>query len=321
MNTINRKKDFWQNDKKRFFYSALHSIISKSFLNKICPDSLYLRLFFYKRFGRKLDLNNPQTLNEKLQWLKLYNRKDIYTKMVDKVLVKDYARAIIGDQYIIKTLGVWDHFDQIDFDKLPDKFVLKCNHDSGNYIICTDKSKLDKKRAKEILEKALRTNFFYTGREWPYKNVKHKILAEEFIGKDDQVPEDYKIMCINGVADNMMVCTDRQSGLTKYYYFDREWKLIKCNKWADLVPADFTVNKPKNFDKMIEIAEKLSQDIPLTRIDLYDVDGKLYLGEITFFPNSGFDTNLYYDEDLLLGQKLDLKKLGGKHEDNRISNI
>ncbi|MDD7306757.1 MAG: ATP-grasp fold amidoligase family protein [Peptoniphilaceae bacterium] len=310
MKEENRIREFWREDKKRFFYSALHSIISKTFLTYICPDSLYLKFFYYKRFGKKLDLKNPLTLNEKLQWLKLNNRKDIYTRMVDKVRVKDYVREKIGDQFIIKTLGVWDRFDDIDFDTLPNQFVLKCNHDSGNYIICPDKAKLDKEKAKNILEKALKKNFFYTGREWPYKNVKPKILAEEFIGKDGKVPEDYKLMCINGVFDNIMVCTDRQSGTTKYYFFDKAWKLIRCNKWGELAPQDFSLEKPEKFDTMVEIAEKLSYDIPLTRIDLYEVDGKIYFGEITFFPNSGFDTNLYYQEDLRLGQKLDLKKVG-----------
>lgn len=312
MKKTNRTKEFFKNDKKRFFYAALHSIINKSFLNKICKDSLYLKLFYYKRFGKKLDLKNPKTLNEKIQWLKLYNRKDLYTKLVDKISVKDYVKEKIGEKYIIKTLGTWDNFDQIDFDKLPEKFVLKCNHDSGNYIIVKDKSKMDKKKAKQILDKAVKENYFYIGREWPYKNVKPQILAEEFIGKNDKVPEDYKIMTINGKADNMMVCTDRESGTTKYYFFDRNWNLIRCNRWGEIAEENFTLQKPHQFEKMIEIAEKLSEEIPLARIDLYEVEGEIYFGEITFFPNSGFDTNLYYKEDLRLGEKLDLRKIGAK---------
>lgn len=311
MSKIQKIKKMWKKNPKQLFAFGLHSMIENSFLTYLWPDKAYLKLFYYKRFGRSLNLDDPQTLNEKLQRLKLNNKNPHYTTLVDKIKVKDALRDEIGDKYLIKTLGVWDCFDDIDFDKLPNQFVLKCNHDSGSYYVVPDKSKMDKEAARKKLSKGLRTNYFYLGREWPYKNVKPQILAEEFIGKNGKVPEDYKIMTINGTAANMMVCTDRDSGTTKYYFFDKSWKLIRCNKWGELAPEGFSLPKPEAFDEMINLAEKLSKNLPFARIDLYEVEGKIYFGEITFYPNNGFDTNLYYEEDLRLGQMLDLSKLGG----------
>ncbi len=422
------------------------------------PDSIYLRYRYRKIMGKSLNLNNPQTFNEKLQWLKLYDRKPIYTTLVDKYEVKPYVAGLIGEQYIIPTLGVWEHFDDIDFDKLPDQFVLKCSHDSGGLVICSDKRKLDKDKAKQKIEVSLKKNFYWMAREWPYKNVKPRIIAEQYMADDlrdykyfcfndepklilvcserftedglkedfyneswkhldivptlhqdsvHSIPEpvhfetmrqlakkmseeinfsridfyevedrvyfgeitfypesgfegfrpdkwdnefgkwlsssdmyclecggvkyyltsscgnllntkalvDYKFFCYNGVADCVMVCTERETGEPKFYFFDRNWELRRWNIRGKNAPEGFSLPKPSNMDKMFEIAEKLSIGIPYVRVDLYSINGNIYFGEMTFYPQSGFDTNLLEEADIALGEMLDLTKSNHRFAD------
>ena len=272
------------------------------------PDKPYLKLRFRASMGKKLNLKNPQTFNEKLQWLKLYDRKPIYTTMVDKYEVKKYVAEKIGEEYIISTLGVWDNFDDIDFDKLPDQFVLKCTHDSGGLVICKDKSKLDKCKAKLKIEKSLKHDYFKWGREWPYKNVPRKIIAEKYM-EDNSLHElrDYKFFCFNGVADCVMVCIGRSTGNTKFYFYNKEWNLCRYNILGKNIIGNGDVEKPDNISEMFVIAEKLSQGIPFSRIDLYNVNQKIYFGEVTFFPDSGFDPNLLPETDLYFGNKINLE--------------
>lgn len=242
-------------------------------------------------------------MNEKLQWLKLYDRKPIYHTMVDKLLVKDLYGQLLGKEYIIPTLGVWDRFDDIDFDKLPNKFVLKTNHSGGNMgvVICKDKSKFDKKNAKKRLEKSLRDNIYRFFAEWPYKGVKKKIFAEELIGNEGEELVDYKFYCFDGYVDSVLVCMDRQIGDPKFYFFDKGWNLKRYNKRGQMVPEGFTIPKPENIDKMFEIAAKISKGIPHLRVDLYNIDGNIYFGESTFFTASGFDANRLPEADLYFG--------------------
>lgn len=290
-------------------------------LSVLLSDRAYIKYRYFYTFHRFPNLNNPKTYNEKLQWLKLNDRNPKYSLMVDKYEVRDYIKKVIGSKYLIPLLGVWDNPDDIDFDKLPQQFVLKCTHNSGSgMVICKDKSNINIKDAKRGLAKGLNENYYLYYREWPYKNVKPRIVGEKFIGIDGKTPEDYKILCINGKADNIMVCTDRDSGTTEFYFFNTKWELIRCNDWGKNAPENFTLEKPQNLEKMIQIAEKLSENIPLARIDLYNINGDIFFGEITFFPGSGFDSNLYYEEDLRLGQELDLKKVG-KNEYCRSTNF
>lgn len=266
---------------------------------------LYLQICFYLEMGKKLDLKNPKTMNEKLQWLKLYNRKPEYTTMVDKILVKDYVAKIIGEDYIVPLLGVWDSPEQIDFDTLPDQFVLKTNHSGGNtgVVIVKDKSKIDQKAIREKLHVSLKSDIYARYREWPYKNVERKVFAEAYLGDD---LADYKFYCYNGYADAVMICIDRQIGDPKFYFFDKEWNLKRYNKRGKEAPADFTLPKPDGVDKMFGLAAVLSKDIPYTRVDFYNVNGQIYFGEITFFPASGFDKNRLPESDLLFGEMIDL---------------
>lgn len=279
-------------------------------------DTVYLKCLYYFTFGKRLNLKEPKTFNEKLQWLKLNNRNPLYTMLVDKYEVKKYVADIIGEEYIIPTLGVWDRFDDIDFDALPNQFVLKCTHDSGGLVICHDKKSLDIKNAKSKIETSLNNNYYYWGREWPYKNVTKKIIAEKFIADKNGELVDYKFFCFNGYVDCVMVCIDRHINDAKFYFFDRDWNLKRLNIRGEKAPKDFTLYKPECMDEMFHIAEILSKDIPFVRVDLYELDGKIYFGELTFFPDSGFDANLLTKTDEYFGSLIDLKPLikesGGK---------
>jgi len=254
---------------------------------------------------RPLDLKNPKTFNEKLQWLKINDRRPEYINMVDKYAAKEFAARIIGDEYIIPTLGVWNHFDDIDFSNLPNQFALKCTHDSGSYFICKDKSSFDKNVAKIKIESGLKRNFYYYGREWPYKKIKPRIIAETYI---EDSPEtglpDYKFFCFNGEVDSVMVCIDRHIKETKFYFFDKNWILLRYNVRGKNAPKDFSLPQPKNIHKMFELAAKLSKNIPFVRVDLYEAQNKIYFGEMTFYPDSGFDPNILEETDLLWGEKI-----------------
>lgn len=269
------------------------------------PDELYLKIMFYVNMGRRLDLDDPKTMNEKLQWLKLYDRKPEYTSMVDKILVKDYVSKKIGPQYVAPLLGVWDKVEDIDFDSLPDEFVIKANHSGGNLavLICPDKAALDVRKAKSYLRKSLRYDVYRAYREWPYKNVQKRFFAEEYLGKD---LVDYKFYCFNGYVDSVLVCIDRQIGDTKFYFFDREWNLKRYNQRGKAAPADFTLPKPEGIDEMFGLAARLSEGIPFVRVDFYDVNGKVYFGELTFYPSGGFDSKRLPEADLHFGSMINL---------------
>jgi len=280
-------------------------IMKYPWYKKLIPDSIILRLKFKKQMGYTLNLKNPKTFNEKLQWLKLYDRKSIYTTMVDKYAAKEYVASIIGKEYIIPTLGVWDRFDDIEFDSLPNQFVLKCTHDSGGIVICRDKSQLNLIEAKEKIEKSLKSNFYWLGREWPYKNVKPRILVEQYMedAKEKEL-RDYKFFCSNGKIGIVLVCTNRQIDLEKTW-LDEDFKLIDLREGGHKNRKDLV--KPDNFQKMKEIARKLSLGIPHVRVDLYEINGEIFFGELTFFPSGGFER---FDNEIWnkkLGDMIDLK--------------
>ena len=265
---------------------TINSIVS---LMRFIPDKLYLRLMYRLRMGKKLNLKNPKTFNEKLQWLKLYDRKPEYTIMVDKYKVREYISKKIGEQYLIPLIGVWNSPDEIDFNALPDQFAMKCNHNSGlGMCICTDKSKLDVKKVKKDLKRGLKQDYYLTGREWPYKDVPRKIVAEKFLKGDTGGLTDYKIHCFNGVPKFVLVCRDRfsESGLTEDFYTP-EWELMPVKR-PSIPNAKTPLPKPEKLDEMLALAAKLSENIPFLRVDFYYVEGKIYFSELTFFPASGF---------------------------------
>lgn len=252
------------------------------------PDKLYLRLVYLGNMWKWLNLKNPKTYNEKLQWLKLYDRKPEYTTMVDKYEAKKYVSERIGEEYIIPTLGVWDSFDEIDFDTLPEQFVLKTTHDCGGLVICRDKATLDREAARAKMEKHMQRRYYLRGREWPYKNVKPRILAEQYM-EDPQTQElrDYKFFCFDGEVKALFIATDRQTAgeETKFDFFDAQYNHLPfCNGHPN---ADKLPEKPVCFEEMKILAAKLSKGVPQLRVDFYEVDGKIYFGELTFSHWSG----------------------------------
>lgn len=270
---------------------------------RLWPDKIYLKWYFYLRFGYKLDLNNPKTFNEKLQWLKLNNRKPEMVKMVDKVDAKEYVAKIIGEEYIIPTLGVYDSVDEIDFDKLPNQFVLKCTHDSGGIVICSDKSKLDIEAAKAKLRRGLKVNYYYQNREWPYKQVKPRIIAEQYmVDESGYELKDYKIHCFNGVPKMVLVCKDRYSatGITEDF-FSEKWEHLNVKR-PSIPNSREEIPRPKSLDQMLNLAEKLSMRCPFIRVDFYEINKLIYFGELTFFPASGMGEFYPIEWDYKLGE-------------------
>lgn len=279
--------------------------------HKKMNDVDYLCKQFRGVFNKDLNLTNPKTFNEKIQWLKIYDRNKEYVSMVDKIDVKNVVANIIGNEFIIPTIGVWDSFDDIDFDLLPNEFVLKCTHDSGSTVVCKDKASFDYKKARKKIEKALKRNYYYLYREWPYKSVKPRIIAEKYmvdeLGADEIT--DYKFYCFNGRADCVMVCMDRKSGDTKFYFFDRQWKLKRINERGKKAPKGFTIEKPVCMDKMFDLAEKLTKGIPFVRLDMYQCGGSIYFGEYTFYPGSGLDPNYLPETEVYFGNLIDINNV------------
>lgn len=275
------------------------------------PDREYLSKRFKARLGYPLNLDDPVTFNEKLQWLKLYDRRPEYTTMVDKYAVKKYVADIIGEQYIIPTLGVWDRFEDIDFDKLPNQFVLKCTHDSGGLVVCKDKTKLNKSKAKKKIEKCLKNNYFYLGREWPYKNVHPRIIAEQYM-EDNQSSElrDYKFFCFNGRVEFLYLSEGLENHETaRISYVSLDWeKMPFCRD--DYKPFEQLPPKPDNLEEMVRIAEELSAGIPHVRVDFYNVNGQILFGELTFYSGSGFTKFDPESSDFEIGKLLELPEIG-----------
>lgn len=262
-------------------------------------DEEYLKRLFKARMGYELDLDHPKTFNEKLQWLKLYDRKPEYTKMVDKYEVKKYVSELIGEKYIIPTLGVWDNPEDIEWDALPNSFVLKVTHDSGGLVICKNKAELNINETIHILRKSLQRDYYLVQREWPYKDVKKRIIAEKYMTNDGGCLEDrkigcrdeltdYKFMCFNGRCEYIFTGTDRYSeeGL-KITFYDREWNMLPFKRHYP--SRDIPEPKPTQLNAMIRLAELLAEHIPFVRVDFYQIGGQIYFGEITFYPGSGLE--------------------------------
>lgn len=269
-------------------------------------DKFMVKILYRDVFGRKLNLDSPKTFNEKMQWLKLYNRKDIYTSYVDKLAVKDIVAKKIGKEYIIPTLKVYDSINEISLSDLPNQFVLKCTHDSGTVVICSNKKELNFKESKDKLKKRMSENYFYRLREWPYKNVKPRIIAEEFINDDKEGQlKDYKFFCFNGRVKFLKIDFDRFSNHRANYY-DLNMKLLPFGEVDFMPDRNHIEKKPQNFEKMLELAEVLSEGLPFIRVDFYNVDGKIYFGELTFFPVSGLGKFTDEKWDVEIGNMLEL---------------
>lgn len=263
-------------------------VLTKLGVYNSLSDEKFLKRLYKIEMSKELDLKNPETYNEKLQWLKLNDRNPNYSNLVDKNKVKEIVGQVIGEQYIIPTLGIWKKFDDINFDTLPNQFVLKCTHDSGGIVVCKDKKKLNYKKARNILQASLKRNFYYFSREWPYKDVEPMIIAEAYL-EDDNTEElrDYKFFCFDGKVKLLFIASERQNPdtETKFDFFDRDFNHLEMTNGhptASKIPS-----KPKKFEEMIKLAEQLSINIPHVRVDFYEVNGNVYFGEMTFYHWSG----------------------------------
>lgn len=275
-------------------------------LMRIVPDKLYLKMMFYKHFKRNLNFKRPETFSEKLQWLKMNDRKPEYTVFVDKYKVREYIKGKIGEEYLVPLLGVWNDASSIDFSKLPNQFVLKCNHDSKSTIICRDKSQLNKQQAVEKLNKRLNLNAYWYGREWPYKNVKPLVIAEQYLKSEkDESLTDYKVLCFNGKAKYVQVYCGRGTDHYTLDYYDMEWNIMRIEQ-KGIKLTEQPLKKPVFLDEMISLSEVLAKELIHARIDWYYVNGQLYFGEITFFDGSGFVPFLKEQDDTLLGNLIKL---------------
>lgn len=278
------------------------------FLNhtyKWWPDALWLKFIYRLKFHRRLNLKNPKTFNEKLNWEKIYDRNPLYTRLANKYKVKQYVREQIGDQYVVPCYGIWDCYDDIDFSKLPNQFVLKCTHDSGGMIICKDKSLFNKEEAKQKLERTFSNNFYWWTREWVYKNIKPQILADMFLDDHNgNVLRDYKFWCFNGVPI-YMYCTIKAEDIYENFY-DMNFTPVLIDHGFRRAKPEFS--KPECFELMKTLAGKLSQGIPFVRVDFFQVDGNVYFGEFTFYDWGGLRPFKDYNQDLELGKLIKLPK-------------
>ena len=258
-------------------------------MTHLIPDEPYLKLKFRQRMGKKLNLKDPQTFNEKLQWLKLHDRNPFYTTLVDKYEAKEYVAGILGAEYIIPTLGVWDRFDDIDFGSLPNQFVLKCTHDSGGLVIVKDKSKLDIHAAKKLIESHMEKNYYWHGREWAYKKVTPRIIAEQYM-EDNETQElrDYKFFTFDGKVRALFIASDRQKEDedTKFDFFDADGNHLDVRNGHP--NAAVPPKLPKNFEEMKKLAQTLSKGSIQMRVDFYEINGKTYFGEMTLCHWNGF---------------------------------
>lgn len=286
--------------------------IGKNTFLKFISDEKYLKLAFRIKMGQKLDLDSPRSFNEKIQWLKIHDRNPLYTELADKYTVKKYISSLIGEEYIIPTIGVWDNYDDIDFDKLPNQFVLKCTHDSGGLVICRDKKDFDKYKARERIRNSLRRNFYWAGREWPYKNIKPRIIAEKYMEDGGRHGlRDYKFFCFSGIPRILYVSEGLENHMTaRISFFDLEGNELPFHR-NDYQPLGETLKLPSNFNEMLSISNTIAKNIcnPFVRIDLYSINNQTFFSEVTFSPCGGLLPFEPKEWDIKLGEWINLDDL------------
>lgn len=294
-----------KNPQKILIYFLSHSAYGRSI-----DDAEYLKRMYKLYFGQDLNLDHPVLFNEKMQWMKIHCRESVYTKMADKYEMKSIVDSIAGDGHVFPVIGIFDRFENIDFSKLPDRFVLKTTHDSGSVIICRDKKSLDIKATERKINKSLKRNYYYIGREWPYKNIKPRIIVEKYMEdkKTGKELNDYKFFLFNGRVEYIQVDYDRFTNHKRNFY-DREWEYVP---FTTCYPTDENVKceRPSCLEEMIEISEKIAgQDKmpPFLRVDCYAVEDRAYVGEITFFHGGGMEIFYPSEYNTILGEKLKLR--------------
>lgn len=283
-----RKTKFFQHPfiKKPLVYLYMKYLLIMAL---ILPDKMYLKWKYKKHIGKKLNLDHPVLFQEKLHWLKLHDRKPIYHQMVDKFEAKKFIAEHIGEEYVIPTLGIWDKFEDIDFDKLPNQFILKCTFDSGSYYICKDKSRLNIAEVQKKLMLNWTQDYYIWSREWPYKGLKHRIIAEPLIAEPKELKE-YKFFCFNGIPQLYQSCYDRDSSLggAILNFYDITGKKIDMQDDGHVRHSDVEIPIPNFLSKMIEIAKYVSKNTYFLRVDFFEVDNRVFCGEFTFYENGGW---------------------------------
>lgn len=281
-------------------------LASKGFFKKM-DDEKYLKICYKIKTGKELNLDNPINFNEKIQWLKINDRNNEYKYMVDKILAKKYVSNEIGEKYIIPTIGVYKKFDDIDFNTLPNEFIIKPTHTSGNTYICLDKNKINYKKLKHIINKWLKRDYYYLNREYPYKDLEKKIIIEKYmIDQNSDELNDYKFFCFNGNPKILLICSNRRHNLEETW-MDMEGNIIDVTEGNH--KNNLSLKPPKNFNKMKELAKILSKNIEFLRVDFYEVNEQIYFGELTFYPAGGYESFSKEEFNIKLGQMIKLKQL------------
>lgn len=300
---MNRFYKLISNPKRTIRY-ILVTLIQK--LHVCLSDRICVKILYILYFGKRLDFNNPQTFNEKLNWLKIYDQNPLYTKLADKYEVKEYVRSLIGDEYIVKNYGVWDRYEDINFDALPDNFVIKTTHDSGGVYVCRSKSKINFQQIKKFINRNLKKNFYYISWEWPYKNIKPRIIIDEYLN-DGRIGElqDYKFWCFNGTPTYIYI-TNKGDKIYENFY-DMDFTPVDINHGSPRYYPEYT--KPEHFEEMRELAKSLSAGIPFVRVDFFVVNNCVYFGEYTFYDWGGVRPFDNYDTDLELGKLLHIQNV------------
>ena len=288
---------------------GLKKVLGKNLISKFynalrfLSDESYIRLIYRLRMGKKPDLDNPRTFTEKLQWLKLHDHNPEYTGMADKLAMRTYVEDRIGEGHTVPVLGIWNRFEDIDFDALPDRFVLKTTHDSGSYLICRDKASFDRKTASKILTRSLKRNYYRTTREWQYKDIEPRIIAEQYMDDGKTNLTDYKFFCFNG-KPLFMYSEEESSGNPTQAIADMQYNMMPFS--MDDAKADVLPPKPELFDAMASVSKRLSEGVPFLRVDMYCIGNSFYVGELTFYHYGGYIPFNPVEWDLKLGEKLEL---------------
>ena len=300
-----RNGEFFYNAKKRIIKAYRDYFTVDGTYTSLLPDKFYIKKLYKKRLKKEIDLGNPKTYTEKLNWLKLYDRNPLYSVLADKYAVRNYVKEKIGEKYLIPLIGVWNNVDEVDYENLPNSFVLKCNHDNG-VVICKNKSDFDWEKAKQVLLSHYNRNYYKKCREWSYKRIKKKIICEKYMSDANQpILVDYKFFCFNGKVKALFIATNRSVD-TRFDFYDRYFNHLPIINGHP--NADIENEKPKDFEKMIYIAEKLSEGLPHVRVDLYYINEQIYFGEITITHFGGF-TPLEPDEwEYIFGKWIELPK-------------
>jgi len=296
----------------KYLFTEPGWIIANTFLGRYLSDRLFLKIKYKHIIGEYPNLEHPVGFNEKIQWLKLYHRIPILTQLVDKFEAKQYVSREIGREYVIENYGVWDDFDDINFNILPEQFVLKTTHDCGGVVICRDKNSFDFKAAKRKLTKHLTSNHYYTNREWAYKSVKPRIIAEKYFTNGSEEGEseeliDYKFSCFSGEPKLLQISTGRFGAGLRHNFYDMNFQRLNIIKFKGGTTTE--LEKPEGFEKMIQFAKQLSSIYPFVRIDFYNINGQIYFGEFTFYPGGGFSLFKPDEWEQKAGDWIDLPRL------------